>query len=34
MNEEKVDDLLLQALLKGGNVDRATALSLPVISGV
>ena len=33
MNEEKVEDLLLQALLNGGNVDRATALSLPVISG-
>lgn len=33
MNEEKVDDLLLQALLKGGTVDRTTALSLPVIAG-
>ena len=33
MDETKVDDLLLQALLKGGNVDRTTALSLPVISG-
>jgi HK97 family phage portal protein len=32
MNEEKVDDLLLQALLKGGTVDRTTALSLPVVS--
>lgn len=33
LNEEKLDDLLLKALLQGGTVDRATALSLPVISG-
>lgn len=33
MDETQVDDLLLQALLKGGNVDRETALSIPVISG-
>lgn len=33
MDETKVDDLLLTALLKGGTVDRETALSLPVISG-
>ena len=33
MNEEKVEDLLLQALLKGSTVDRTTAMSLPVIAG-
>lgn len=33
MDETKVDDLLLQALLMGGTVDRETALSIPVISG-
>lgn len=33
MNEEEVDDLILEALLQGSTVDRATALSLPVISG-
>ena len=33
MDETKVDDLLLKALLKGQKVDRATALSIPVISG-
>lgn len=33
MDETQVDDLLLKALLQGGTVDRATALSLPVISG-
>ena len=33
MDETQVDDLLLSALLKGGEVDRATALSIPVISG-
>ena len=33
MDETKTDDLLLKALLQGGNVDRATALSIPVISG-
>ena len=32
MNEEKVDDLLLRALLQGGKVDRATALSIPTVS--
>ena len=32
-DETQVDDLLLSALLKGGEVDRATALSIPVISG-
>lgn len=33
MDETQVDDLLLKALLHGGEVDRTTALSLPVISG-
>ncbi len=33
MDETKVEDLLLQALLTGGEVDRKTALSIPVISG-
>ena len=33
MDETQVDDLLLKALLNGGTVDRATALSLPVVSG-
>ena len=33
MDETKTDDLLLKALLQGGNVDRTTALSIPVISG-
>ena len=33
MDEKQADDLLLQALLKGETVDRATALSLPVVSG-
>ena len=33
MDETQVEDLLLQALLKGGEVDRKTALSIPVISG-
>ena len=33
MDETKVDDLLLTALLNGGEVDRETALSLPIISG-
>ena len=33
MDETKVDDLLLTALLNGQKVDRATALSIPVISG-
>ena len=33
MDETKVDDLLLRAILSGGKVDRATALSIPVISG-
>ena len=32
-DEAQVDDLLLQALLKGDYVDRDTALSLPVVSG-
>ena len=33
MDETKVDDLLLRAMLNGDRVDRATALSIPVISG-
>ena len=33
MDETQVDDLLLQALLKGGEVDRSTAMSIPVIAG-
>lgn len=33
LDEKKVDDLLLTALLKGVGVDRATALSIPVVSG-
>lgn len=33
MDETKVDDLLLSALLKGGDVDRSTAMSIPVIAG-
>lgn len=33
MDETKVDDLLLKALLRGGKVDRETALSIPVVSG-
>lgn len=33
LNETKVDDLLLKALLEGGVIDRATALSIPVVSG-
>ena len=33
MDETQVDDLLLKALLNGGEVDRTTALSLPVVSG-
>ena len=33
MDETKVDDLLLRAMLNGERVDRATALSIPVISG-
>lgn len=33
MDETKTDDLLLRALLQGQTVDRATALSIPVISG-
>ena len=33
MDETKVDDLLLRALLQGQKVDRTTALSIPVISG-
>ena len=32
MNEDKVDDLLLTALLRGGKVDRETALSIPTVS--
>ena len=32
LDETKVDDLLLRALLQGGNVDRNTALSIPVVS--
>ena len=33
MDETQADDLLLRALLQGQKVDRATALSIPVISG-
>ena len=32
MDETKVDDLLLRALLQGGKVDRVTALSVPAVS--
>ena len=32
LDESKVDDLLLRALLQGGTVDRKTALSIPVVS--
>ena len=32
LDETKVDDLLLRALLQGGKVDRTTALSIPVVS--
>ena len=32
MDETQVDDLLFKALLQGGNVDRKTALSIPVVS--
>ena len=32
LDETKVDDLLLRALLQGGTVDRDTALSIPVVS--
>lgn len=32
MDESKVDDLLLKALLQGGTVDRKTALSIPVVN--
>ena len=32
LDETKVDDLLLRALLQGGTVDRKTALSIPVVS--
>ena len=32
MDESNVDDVLLQALLQGGKIDRQTALSIPVIS--
>lgn len=33
MDETKADDLLLRAMLQGQTVDRATALSIPVVSG-
>ena len=33
MDETHTDDLLLRAMLQGQKVDRATALSIPVISG-
>ena len=33
MDETKVDDLLLKALLTGQGVNRETALSIPVVSG-
>ena len=32
LDESKVDDLLLRALIQGGTVDRNTALSIPVVS--
>ena len=32
LDETKVDDILLRALLQGGTVDRNTALSIPVVS--
>ena len=32
LDETKVDDLLLRALLQGGTVNRSTALSIPVVS--
>ena len=32
MDETKVDDLVLKALLQGGKVDRETALSIPTVS--
>ena len=32
LDETKIDDLLLRALLQGGSVDRNTALSIPVVS--
>lgn len=32
MDESKVDDVLLKALLQGGKVDRKTALAIPAIS--
>ena len=32
MDETKADDLLLRALLQGGNVDRKMALSIPTVS--
>ena len=32
VDETKVDDLLLRALLQGGKVDRETALSIPTVS--
>ena len=32
MDETQVDDLLLTALLKGGKIDRETALSIPTVS--
>lgn len=32
LDETKVDDLLLRALLQGGTVDRNTALSIPIVS--
>ena len=32
LDESKVDDLLLRALLQGGTVDRSTALSIPTVS--
>ena len=32
LDETKLDDLLLRALLRGGTVDRKTALSIPVVS--
>ena len=33
MDETKVDDILLRAMLNGETVDRETALSIPVVSG-
>lgn len=33
MDETQCEDVLLKALLQGGDIDRTTALSIPVVSG-